>query len=120
MSATYVPSSSGNYAVIIHTFDGCSDTSSCINFILSDTEEQLSTMVKYFPNPTTGQLNVDLGGFYENVELTIISVDGKKMSSHLYENIEQIELDNLNLASGLYFVKIQTEKGNYVFKVMKE
>jgi len=73
------------------------------NFIIEVTElvginDLVLANIKIYPNPTTGELRI------ENYELRI---DG-------------VVLDISHLLAGVYFVKIQTETGEVVRKVVKQ
>jgi len=72
------------------------------------------------PNPTTGELQVT------SYELRITSVDvydiyGKKqLSNHLITPSSHHKIDISYLSAGIYFVKITTEQGEVVKKVIKQ
>jgi len=72
------------------------------------------------PNPTTGELRI------ENGELRIKSVEvfdvyGRKLlSNHLITSSSNQKIDISHLNSGIYFVKITTEQGVIVEKIIKQ
>ena len=80
--------------------------------------------VVVYPNPTSGVLNliqerIENGLTIENVE--VFDIYGKKISSHhqiILSSNPQIDLSNLN--SGIYFIKMITEQGAIVKKVVKQ
>ena len=72
--------------------------------------------ISIYPNPTTGELritNYELG--ITNVE--IFDIYGKKQKA---ESRKQNIVDISNLATGVYFIKISTEAGELVKKVVKQ
>jgi hypothetical protein len=73
-----------------------------------------------YPNPTTGQLRIENGEWrIENVE--IFDILGRTVVAYpcgCPENTE-ITLYISNLPTGMYFVRIQTERGVVVRKVLK-
>jgi len=75
--------------------------------------------IKVYPNPTTGQLTIDNG------QLTIKSVEiydvvGRKLFEQK-ENLTVLQSYDLTvLSAGIYFVKIKTDLGEVVKKVVKE
>ena len=75
--------------------------------------------VKIYPNPTPGQLTIENGKLkIENVE--IFDILGKKQSSHVQIISSSLHLVNIShLLSGIYFVKISTETGEIVRKIVK-
>jgi len=82
--------------------------------------ELANEQVKVYPNPITKELNVDNGQLMiKNIE--IYDVNGKKQK---VENIKQkaegkIEIDISHLPDGIYFVKMDTESGEVVRKIVK-
>ena len=72
------------------------------------------------PNPTTGELRIDNGQLtIDNVE--VFDVYGRKLSSHHLITSSSHHLINIShLPAGLYFVKITTEAGMVVKKVVKQ
>lgn len=74
--------------------------------------------IELYPNPTTDFFRVESGTFkVENVE--IVDVTGK-----IIDNLQFItnnsEIDVSGFPDGIYFVKIQTENGVFVEKLIKE
>jgi len=75
--------------------------------------------IKVYPNPTTGEVRI------MNYELRIMNVEvfdvyGRKMLEQKAEGRKQNEIDISGLSAGIYFVKIITEKGVAVKKVVKQ
>ena len=77
----------------------------------------LAKNVVLTPNPVSDILTVhyqQIGDFNKN-DITIYSMQGQKLSipvSHIQEN--QLQLNVQALASGIYYLKIQTSKGSVV------
>lgn len=118
-SSTFVPTASGNYAVEL-TVNSCVDTSSCYAVIVSNTQNQnWNAGLKYYPNPVNDQLNIELGKVYNDLQLSIYSVDGKAVLTQNYTQTEQIGLD-LNIPNGVYFVELKNAEEFVVFKILKE
>lgn len=98
------------YAVEI-TLNGCVDTSACIEHLYSNTENQyLQSMINIFPNPTDGNFTIDLGEIYQEIQVEIYSLDGKLITNQSFNNQQQINA-KIKEISGLYQLKITTEKG---------
>ena len=80
-------------------------------------ENMLVSEITIFPNPTSGELKIESNGLrIENV--VIYDAFGKiqKIENRKVKNIIDISL----LSAGLYFVRISTEIGEAVRKVVKE
>ena len=77
---------------------------------------ELSTL-KIYPNPTTGMLRIENSGL-KIESVAIYDVFGK------IQKIENLKMENTidisHLSAGVYFVKIRTEAGEIVRKVVKE
>jgi hypothetical protein len=115
----FVPTASGNYAVAV-TVNSCVDTSSCYAVIVSNTHQQnWNKNLRYYPNPVQDQLNIELGQVYNDIQLTVYSVDGKAVLAQNYTQKEQIGLD-LNISNGVYFVELKSAEEFVVFKILKE
>jgi len=85
-----------------------------------------------YPNPTTGELRIENGEWrmengewrIENGELKMKSVEvydiyGRKLQSKIVNLKSEIVIDISHLNSGIYLVKITTEQGEVIKKVVK-
>lgn len=75
--------------------------------------------VKVFPNPSNGDLFIDLGFVCKSVKLTVFDVRGKAIQSNVFEESQELNLQ-IEEPLGLYFLKIKSEKVNTVIKWIKE
>jgi len=81
--------------------------------------EILTAQIKIYPNPTSGELKVtnnELG--MRNIQIFDSKGEMQRMESK--KTIGEITLDISDLPSGLYFLKIETEKGMITQKVIKK
>ncbi len=77
---------------------------------------EFSEQTLMYPNPTKGLLNIKSAGT-ESIE--IIDVDGKIVTQKaISKGIETLDLTEL--PSGIYFVKLTSNEGNLVKKLIKE
>jgi hypothetical protein len=73
--------------------------------------------LKIYPNPTRGELIIENGELkIENVEFD--DVFGRNVLSHQFSTFN-FQLSIFHLPSGIYFVRIQTDKGVITRKVVK-
>ncbi|MEX1189518.1 MAG: MbnP family protein [Bacteroidia bacterium] len=65
-------------------------------------------LIRVYPNPSNGLINVNLNeGFYDDVLLSIYSIDGRLINEVIANSQKNIML---NIESrGIYFVKVQSE-----------
>jgi len=80
--------------------------------------------INVFPNPTTGVLNL-IQERITNEELTIrnfeiFDVYGRTLLSHKSLMFPETTINIAHLSAGIYFVRIATEKGEVVKKIVKQ
>jgi Leucine-rich repeat (LRR) protein len=85
--------------------------------LLSNTQFTYDESVMLYPNPAKNELNISCDTAIQSVEL--FDVQGRLIETAI-DNKKQIKLDISGKAKGLYFVRISTEKGKKVEKVIKE
>ncbi|MFT5859688.1 MAG: hypothetical protein ACI865_001792 [Flavobacteriaceae bacterium] len=118
-SQTYVASTNGNFAVIV-TENGCTDTSACLAITEAGIiENDLNSELHVSPNPTTGQVTVDLGKTFSKIKIRVTNVLGQEISTTTYSNAKSISLE-IEGAIGYYYLDIISSEGkNARVKVLK-
>ncbi len=81
-------------------------------------ENNKEDMVEVYPNPATNQLTIKTAQFKEK-EIRITDVLGNLIQQSML-NSHQSTIDISNLAKGIYFIELQTEKGILRRKFVKE
>lgn len=77
--------------------------------------------LNFYPNPLKGDdLNIEFNNKEKQVAINISTADGKTMFSRNYQNIQKIELDNLNLVTGLYILNIKSDTDSAKYKLIVE
>ena len=117
---TYTATANGDYAVEV-TINGCVDTSACVSITTVGVDEVSLEMdnLKLYPNPTTGNVMLDLG-LIDNVQISIIDVAGREVYSLYAVNKKQIQISSAEFSKGVYFVKIQSNNQQKIIKLIKE
>ncbi len=108
-SQSFSPIVDGNYACVMNT-NGCVGTSVCTPISLLGNAHFEAGEFQVYPNPTTGQLHLS----QNNLDIKDISV---------YNSIGMLVAKKLDISgqtSGMYIVKITTDEGSFVRKVMKK
>ncbi|MDR2010961.1 MAG: T9SS type A sorting domain-containing protein, partial [Bacteroidales bacterium] len=110
---------SGDYAVEI-TQNDCTDISECQNVIITEIiSNEFENKVKIYPNPTKGNITIDLGEQNENVTIKIYDSAGKQIKSFESSGESIINLEITGFA-GIYYVDIIKANGDKVnFKIIK-
>ncbi len=106
---TYTASEDGLYAVII-TYNGCADTSECVQVENVGLTENAIITIKLFPNPVIKNLTIKANSTIESIEL--LDLSGKVILSEI-SNSKTILLDLDTLKSGMYLVRFKTN-GQFV------
>ncbi len=116
----YETETAGNYFVVVTNENGCSDTSEVYNHTPSNINEAVffNTM-KLYPNPATEIINIELPQLKGQTTLTISALDGRTM---VIKNIvsPNTQLSIKDLPNGFYFIKISTEDGTAIRKIVKK
>jgi uncharacterized delta-60 repeat protein len=116
---TYSPIETGSYGVVIKK-DGCSITSECLNVIILSASIEYAQKVVAYPNPTNNKLFIKLGERCAWVNVSLQEISGKQIETFRFQYIELAEINLETLASGIYFVEIETEKGKVFARVVKQ
>lgn len=72
------------------------------------------------PNPTSDLVNIKFSGFEPNILLAICDYNGKLIEKINYKNIQGsqgIKFNLINYQNGIYFLKIQSSKGESNVKI---
>lgn len=119
-SATYTPTSNGNYAVIV-TQNSCTDTSACILVnSLSLDQNEINNLLSVYPNPSIGIFVLyDVDGLLSGQEVTVTNILGETVSiSNISSNKTYLDLSSVS--DGIYFITIDTHLGRLNTKIYKE
>lgn len=110
----------GSYAVTIQQ-NGCIDTSACLDVSnVSIYEYGFGEALRVYPNPTGGQLHIDLGAAHTDVSIRVKNVLGQEVAAIDAEVMQQGELE-LKGSPGVYLVDIRTREGGFVVvKIVKQ
>jgi hypothetical protein len=85
--------------------------------VLSRGDFALDNTVKVYPNPAKNIVNIAAGTELQSIQL--YNVQGRLLQSSSAKGISSV-LDMSSKPAGIYFIKINTEKGAKVEKVIKE
>ena len=90
---------------------------------VSIAEQDARDEITVYPNPTTGELRIENGENNKGINplvIEIFDIYGRNHTPHTSYLTPHTSLDISHLSSGIYFVKITTEAGIVVKKVVKE
>lgn len=107
---TLRPYNFGNYSVMVEDANGCASGMSAMQFYNSiGVEEDLASMIGLYPNPTTGQVMLDLGGIAAE-RIVLHDALGRTLMEKAWPDA-QVQIDLENEASGVYFIRVYTKTG---------
>lgn len=75
--------------------------------------------ISYYPNPTSGELNIKFGSTVKDAQVNVRSIDGKllKTVSLNHTDMAAISLEN---QPGLYLIQVTADGQSSTFKVIKQ
>ena len=80
-----------------------------------------SFKVSIYPNPSEGQITVDLSKLsFNNASIEIIDITGKIIDSHILDANIKLQIDLGSYANGIYQVKISTNGSTIVKQFVKK
>ena len=86
---------------------------------LGVTENSFGIPITVYPNPTTGELNIDLGKNYDELIVTIRNLIGQEVLNRPYSSINKIQLE-IPGEAGWYLLEIKSDDKKTILKVAKK
>lgn len=80
----------------------------------AEIKENTLSNVTIYPNPVNNVINIK----GEKGELNVLDINGRTIHSSYHSELSVIDLSEIN--SGIYFVKVENEKGSFTEKVVKQ
>ncbi len=80
-----------------------------------------NNIVEIFPNPSNGEININISELGHNAELQVLSIDGKLIEKRTLQSSSSDLNTKLDLSSqpkGVYFIRVTNEDLNHVEKVI--
>ena len=115
-----------NTHVTIKDINGCIDTGSLYLYvtpILNVNNDGANSDLQIFPNPATNQLNIQFNAdrFNHPTVIQLIDVMGQVVLERTkLDQIERLNLEDLNLKSGQYILKVTNQQDVYSYKILKQ
>ncbi len=106
-SASFKPSVSGSYAVVL-TNGACIDTTACqpVTIIgIDDAAQKISSGLSIYPNPSTGLITIELSGQIDQSQLMRIFSMSGELVRELPLNFSSQQIDLTDLSEGVYFIR---------------
>ncbi len=116
----YEPIVTGLYSVRISK-DNCELISSCNSIVITNLND-INTVAhtSLFPNPFDDLLNIEFDKVYRKIKLNVYGEDGKSVFNQQYESKKNIKIDLSALKKGIYFIKINKDTEDSLFKIVRK
>lgn len=115
----YTPTITGNYAVVVDN-GSCSDTSGCYNVIVTGIGVIGDYELTIYPNPSTGAFTIEMNNPDEVESITVLDATGRLIEATMAQNNNRIQVDITREAVGLYFLRLDGNKGVRTFRIIKQ
>ncbi|MBU2949433.1 T9SS type A sorting domain-containing protein [Tamlana agarivorans] len=91
------------------------------NASLSTAEKKKVEAYTIYPNPTHDKIHIISNkNNSKNSSITIINLEGKILNTISFNSLDNMKVNISHLNKGFYFLKIQTENGNSIHKIIKK
>ena len=87
--------------------------------IIDGIDDLNSTSIKVYPNPTQRKVSIHLNKECSELEINVTGIDGKSVQKLFFEDKSKIEI-NLPETEGMYFIRVSTNEGQFILKVIKD
>jgi hypothetical protein len=109
----------GCYTVTVADINNCVSTSTtCVGFITGVKDQTNSSIFNLYPNPTTGNLNVEFGTSAERTT-EVIDVTGRIIATEKTSG-PNAQLNLSAYSNAVYYLVIKESKGVSRFKIVKQ
>jgi hypothetical protein len=120
INQVFEPTESGNYAVEI-TDGNCVGLSDCFNItILGTTGFEINNSISLYPNPAQDYVTIDLDVLRASVSIEVVNMSGTIVMSETISQIDKLDMNISDLASGVYIVLINYDRNVFTTKIVKE
>jgi hypothetical protein len=97
----------GDYAEEI-TINGCVDTSPCANITgIGVLESDFGQLLQVYPNPTAGNVTIDLRQTCDDVTVQVFAVNGRLVMTEQFNSTQLCAID-IDGAPGFYMMEVVT------------
>ena len=122
---THTYNKSGAYQLCLIVENDCNSDTLCKTIIVKEIlglkENNESSSISIFPNPAKGKVNLKLDSNIKSFDLHLMnSLKENILIKKIKNPTENIEIDLTNFPSGIYYILCQTDKTNFIKKILIE
>ena len=81
-------------------------------------DNKLSREFKVYPNPADDMLSIELSESVQRLNVGIYSITGQLVMNRMFQNTNIVELDVSGLTTGIYILKLNTDKETYNSRIV--
>ena len=100
-----------------YSFTITTDRDLVANFVSTESISEMSSSMNIYPNPVNDKLYIETE--VEVEKLVVYDIYGRHQVAEIPSCQGYLTIDFSNLTSGVYFVKIVTDNGNVVKRIVK-
>jgi hypothetical protein len=115
---SYVVSTNGTYSLEATDANNCTNTSNSITYNVASVINGEEVNFRVYPNPFREEATIDFGYTVNEATISIVDIYGKLIEQHEVVNASSFIITNKNKASGVYFMKMETESENIFVKLI--
>lgn len=117
--SSYKAYNNGEYVVEISKY-GCVDTTSTIVlYNMGISISRLNSKIRYYPNPTKSELNLDFSKVHDKILINVRDVLGNIVQSKTFRNMKKVKL-SINGIKGMYLIEVVIKDERIVFQILKQ
>jgi hypothetical protein len=105
----------GNFMTSYYYYNYCFPN----KIIVTNTSEIINKVINIYPNPVNDFVNIEYDGMIKNIEISN-ALGQQVFYSNTQTKNNLVKINVAHLISGVYFIKIQTEDGVVINKIIKE
>lgn len=117
----YIATTNGDYAVII-TYDGCTDTSACVNMVVTSLEDHNKKFdIAIYPNPNNGNFKIRISNSVSEIETQIMNIHGQVIRREdllITSSSYSKDIDLSGLPGGVYFLRLRSNEAIKILKIV--
>ncbi len=118
--STVTESDAGTYTCIVTGDCGEETTTDAILSIAVGINDISNSKISVYPNPTNGQFTINLEASSRPSSVSKIEITDITGKTIKQLSIDNYQIDISNQPTGIYFIKIQTNKGLFIRKIIKK
>ena len=110
----------GTYTVTLTATNDCGSNTYTETIVISSLEkEQSIEPFSLYPNPNTGSFIIQWGDqSLDILQMTCLNTLGQIIPASFLQGEQEISVQVDDVPSGIYFIRLNTSKGDYVKKVI--